>query len=73
MLHAGLLLSVVTISYLIIQPVVGSLTDKFDPVITLRVGMLSCITTSAITFITGSLLISILAGIGNACTVLIRL
>lgn len=65
--HTGLIVSVTTISYLLIQPVAGWLADKFTPVITLRTGMLiSCLTTAAIPFVTHTLLIvvCILAGIG---------
>jgi len=65
--HTGLIVSVTTISYLLIQPVAGWLADKFTPVITLRTGMLiSCLTTVAIPFVTHTLLIvvCILAGIG---------
>ena len=65
--HTGLLVSVTTISYLLIQPVAGWLADKFNPVATLRIGMLlSCITTAAIPFVMGVTLIivCILAGIG---------
>lgn len=65
--HTGLIVSVTTISYLLIQPVAGWLADKFTPVITLRTGMLiSCLTTAAIPFVSHTLLIvvCILAGIG---------
>ena len=65
--HTGLIVSVTTLSYLLIQPVAGWLADKFTPVITLRTGMLiSCLTTAAIPFVSHTLLIvvCILAGIG---------
>ena len=65
--HTGLLVSVTTISYLLIQPVAGWLADKFNPVATLRIGMLlSCITTAAIPFVIGVplIIVCILAGIG---------
>ncbi len=65
--HTGHIVSVTTISYLLIQPVAGWLADKFDPVITLRTGMLiSCLATAAIPFVTHTLLIivCVLAGIG---------
>jgi MFS family permease len=65
--HTGLLVSVTTISYLLIQPVAGWLADKFDPIVTLRSGMLlSCLTTTAIPFVIGIplIIVSILAGIG---------
>ena len=65
--NTGLLLSITTISYLLVQPVAGWLADKFNPIIILRIGMLlSCISTAAIPFVTGTLLIiiCIVAGIG---------
>jgi MFS family permease len=65
--NTGLILSVTTISYLLVQPVAGWLADKFNPVIILRTGMLlSCISTASIPFVTGALLIivCISAGIG---------
>jgi len=65
--HTGLLVSVTTISYLLIQPVAGWFADKFNPVVTLRIGMLlSCLTTAAIPFVTGVplIIVCILAGIG---------
>lgn len=65
--HTGLLVSVTTISYLLIQPVAGWLADKFNPVFTLRIGMLiSCLATAAIPFVTGVplIIVCIFAGIG---------
>ncbi len=65
--HTGLLVSVTTISYLLIQPVAGWLADKFNPIVTLRTGMLlSCLTTAAIPFVTGIplIIVCIVAGIG---------
>ena len=65
--NTGLLLSVTTISYLVIQPVAGWLADKFNQIIILRIGMLlSILSTAAIPFVTGPLLIitCIIAGIG---------
>ena len=65
--NTGLLLSASTISYLVIQPVAGWLADKFDQVLILRIGMLlSILSTAAIPFVTGPLLIitCIIAGIG---------
>lgn len=65
--NTGLLLSVTTISYLVIQPVAGWLADKFNQVLILRIGMLlSILSTAAIPFVTGPLLIitCIIAGIG---------
>jgi MFS family permease len=63
----GLLLSVTTVSYLLVQPVAGWLADKYNQVLILRLGMLlSIVSTAAIPFVTGSLLIitCIVAGIG---------
>ncbi len=63
----GLLLSVTTISYLLVQPVAGWLADKYNQVLILRLGMLlSIVSTAAIPFVTGTLLIitCIVAGIG---------
>ncbi len=65
--HTGLIVSVTTISYLLIQPFAGWLADKLNPIFTLRIGMLlSCLTTAAIPFVTGVylIIICILAGIG---------
>lgn len=65
--NTGLLLTVTTMSYLIVQPVAGWLADKFNQILILRVGMiLSCISTAAIPFVTDALLIvtCIIAGIG---------
>lgn len=65
--HTGLLLSVTTISYLVVQPIAGWLADKFNAVLILRTGMLlSILSTAAIPFVTDSLLIitCIIAGIG---------
>lgn len=63
----GLLLSVTTVAYLLVQPVAGWLADKYNPIVIIRIGMLlSCIATTAIPFVTGTLLIitCIAAGIG---------
>lgn len=65
--HTGLLVSVTTISYLLIQPVAGWLADKFNPVTILRTGMvISCVATAAIPFAIGIplIMVSIFAGIG---------
>jgi MFS family permease len=65
--NTGLLLSVTTVSYLLVQPVAGWLADKYNQVLILRLGMLlSVISTAAIPFVTGALLIitCIVAGIG---------
>lgn len=65
--NTGLLLSVTTVSYLLVQPVAGWLADKYSMVMILRIGMvLSIISTAAIPFVTGTFLIitCIVAGIG---------
>lgn len=65
--HTGLIVSVTTISYLLIQPVAGWLADKYNPIIILRLGMLlSIIAAASVPFLTGTLLIitCIVAGIG---------
>ena len=65
--NTGLILSVTTVSYLLVQPVAGWLADKFNPVLILRYGMLlSCMSTALIPFVTGIFLIivCIVAGIG---------
>ena len=63
----GLLLSVTTVSYLLVQPIAGWLADRFNQILILRSGMLlSIIATAAIPFVTGALLVitCIAAGIG---------
>ncbi len=63
----GLLLSVTTVSYLLVQPAAGWLADKYNQVLILRLGMLlSVISTATIPFVKGTLLIitCIVAGIG---------
>ena len=72
-LHTGLLVSVTTISYLLIQPLAGWMADKFNPVLILRLGMLlSCLATAAIPFVEGALLVVVSIGagigIGTLCT-----
>lgn len=65
--HTGLLLTVTTVSYLVVQPVAGWLADKFKQVLILRLGMLlSIFSTAAIPFASGPLLVlmCIIAGIG---------
>ncbi|WP_162944838.1 MFS transporter [Flavisolibacter nicotianae] len=65
--QTGLLVSITTVSYLLIQPLAGWLADKINTVLTLRIGMLlSCLATAAIPFVTGALLVvvCIIAGIG---------
>ncbi|MGN6602719.1 MAG: MFS transporter [Ginsengibacter sp.] len=64
--NTGLLVSVTTISYLLVQPFAGWLADKMNPIIILRLGMLvSCVATAAIPFVENTLLIivCILSGI----------
>jgi MFS family permease len=66
-IQTGLLVSVTTVSYLLIQPLAGWLADKINTILTLRIGMLlSCLATAAIPFVTGALLVvvCIIAGIG---------
>ncbi|MEJ7675576.1 MAG: MFS transporter [Chitinophagaceae bacterium] len=56
--NTGLLLSITTISYLLVQPIAGWLADKFNQILIIRIGMLlSIISTAAIPFVTGPLLI----------------
>jgi MFS family permease len=65
--NTGLLLSVTTVSYLVVQPIAGWLADRFNQILILRLGMLlSIIATAAIPFVTGTLLIitCIVAGLG---------
>ncbi len=65
--NTGLLLSVTTVSYLLVQPVAGWLADKYNQVLILRLGMmLSVFSTAAIPFVTGTFLIvtCIVAGLG---------
>ncbi|MEO6037834.1 MAG: MFS transporter, partial [Saprospiraceae bacterium] len=65
--HMGLLLSVTTVSYLLIQPLAGWLADKMNVQKILNVGMLlSCLSIAAIPFSSGAFLVvvCIVAGIG---------
>ncbi len=66
-LQTGLILSLVALSYLIIQPVAGYLADKTDVTITIKVGLvLSALSIIAAPFVKDVLLIldAIIAGIG---------
>lgn len=63
----GLLVSVVSLSYLLVQPVAGHFADKMNPAITIRVGLvLSAISIILAPFVSGIFLIivSMIAGIG---------
>ncbi|MCY7409994.1 MAG: MFS transporter [Chitinophagales bacterium] len=65
--QSGLILSVTTISYLLIQPLAGWMADKMNQVHIIRVGLLlSCLATVIIPFVSGAGLIAVsaLAGIG---------
>ena len=65
--QTGLILSLVALSYLLIQPVAGYLADKTDVTTTIRVGLiLSAISIIAAPFVKDALLIldAIIAGIG---------
>src|SRR5512138_48120 len=65
--QTGLILSLVALSYLLIQPVAGSLADRTDVTTTIRIGLiLSAISIIAAPFVKDLLLIldAILAGIG---------
>jgi MFS family permease len=65
--QTGLILSLVALSYLLIQPVAGYLADKTDVTMTIRVGLiLSAISIIAAPFVRDALLIvdAILAGVG---------
>jgi MFS family permease len=66
-IQTGLILSLVALSYLLIQPVAGYLADKTDVTTTIRVGLiLSAISIIAAPFVKDLLLIvdAIIAGIG---------
>jgi MFS family permease len=65
--QTGLILSLVALSYLLIQPVAGYLADKTDVTTTIRVGLiLSAISIIAAPFVKNALLIvdAVIAGIG---------
>ena len=66
-LNTGLLLSLVALSYLLIQPVAGYLADKTNVATTIRIGLLlSALSIIAAPFVTDMLLVldAIIAGIG---------
>ena len=66
-LISGLLLSAVTASYLLIQPVAGALADRISPALTIRVGLgFSGVSIVLAPFVDGLplLAVSIMAGIG---------
>lgn len=65
--ESGSVVSVVTLSYLLFQPVAGYLADRFDIRITVLVGLLLAATSVvAITFTSGAtlIIIGVLAGVG---------
>jgi MFS family permease len=65
--QSGLLLSVVSFSYLLIQPVAGYLADKVNPALTIRIGLfLAAISVILVPFVTTIplVVVSILAGVG---------
>ncbi len=66
-LQAGVVLSVVALSYLLIQPLAGVIADKKNPIMTIKIGLvLSALSVISIPFSHGLLLIliSIVAGVG---------
>src|SRR5512141_2406880 len=66
-LQTGMILSLVALSYLLIQPVAGHLADRTDVTTTIRVGLvLSAISIIAAPFVSGLLLVidAVVAGIG---------
>ena len=65
--QTGVLLSITTVSYLLVQPIAGTLADKFSPVYILRIGMLmSCISIAIIPFVSGIplLIVCLISGLG---------
>jgi MFS family permease len=63
----GILLTAVSASYLLVQPLAGTLADRVKPAITIRIGLLVAGTCVILTpFVTGWLLfvIAVLAGLG---------
>lgn len=63
----GILLTAVSASYLLVQPLAGTLADRVKPTITIRIGLLVAGTCVILTpFVTGWLLfvIAVLAGLG---------
>jgi len=66
-LITGLMVTIVSLSYLLVQPLAGHFADKIDPVKTIRFGLLlSALSIIAIPFVSGALLVlaSAVAGIG---------
>lgn len=66
-LHAGIVMSVVALSYLLIQPIAGIIADKKNPLITIKIGLLlSALSVILIPFVSGWLLIliAIISGVG---------
>jgi len=65
--HTGVVISVVALSYLLIQPIAGIIADKKEPIFTIKIGLiLSALSIIAVPFVKDMplILISILAGIG---------
>lgn len=65
--QTGMILSLVALSYLLIQPVAGHLADRTDVTTTIRVGLvLSAISIIAAPFVSGLLLVidAVVAGVG---------
>ena len=65
--NRGLLISVVAVSYLLVQPLAGMFADKIDPKITIRVGLIfSALSIILVPFTQGIsfVALSIVAGIG---------
>jgi MFS family permease len=65
--QSGLLLSVVSLSYLLIQPLAGYLADKVHPALTIRIGLLLAAVSVILFPFIGTIplvFVSILAGIG---------
>jgi len=66
-LTTGALLSAVALSYLVVQPIAGSLADRMDPVRTVQLGLIaSGIGIILVPFVSGILLliVSVIAGLG---------
>lgn len=66
-LHAGIVMSVVALSYLLIQPIAGMIADRKNPLITIKIGLLlSALSVILIPFVSGWLLIiiAIISGVG---------
>jgi MFS transporter, ACDE family, multidrug resistance protein len=63
----GILLTAVSASYLLVQPIAGAMADRVNPILTIRIGLfLAGICVILTPFVTGGLLfvIAVLAGIG---------